>query len=168
MPIPRGARQVAGSPNRVELRDGRVVTRATARTLGAQEMGYKNERDRSKHGKGDDKYYNSWIKQDQGKRATQIAKDRARAEGIPFRTGDLKSQLIAARNSRPNRKTPAGPAWIAFMDAYDFVGSDRDISQSPLCAGGLPPGVPANRVGGRGGENRSRSARVHSASVRGR
>jgi hypothetical protein len=130
MPIPRGARQVPHSPNRVELRNGQTVTRATARTLGAQEMGYRNERDRSKHGKVDDKYYNAWIKTDQGKRATTIAKDRARAEGIPFRPGDLKSQLIAARNSRPNRKSAAGPAWVSFMTAYDFVGSDRDISQS--------------------------------------
>lgn len=131
MPIPRGARQVPGSPNRVLLADGNTVTRATARTLGAREMGYKNERERSKFGKGDDKYYNAWIKTDQGKRATDIAKTRAQAEGIPFRPGDLKSELIAARNSRPNRTSPAGPAWIDFMESYDFEGSDRDISQSP-------------------------------------
>lgn len=125
MPIPRGARQVPGNPNRVELSDGRVVTRSSARTLGAQEMGYKNERERGRLGKGDDKYFNSWVKTDQGRRAVETAKARARAEGVPYRTGDLKMQLIGARNSRPNRRNPAGPAWIAFMAEYDF--EDREI-----------------------------------------
>lgn len=131
MPIPQGARQVPGNPNRVELSDGRIVTRSTARTLGAQEMGYKNERDRSKYGKGDDKFFGAWVRTDQGKRALDTAKARARTAGTPFRVNDLKIQLIAARNSRPNRKTPAGRAWIQFMSDYDFEGSDRDISQSP-------------------------------------
>lgn len=126
MPIPRGARQVPGSPNRVELRNGSVVTRATARTLGAKEMGYKNERDRSKHGKGDDKYFANWVKTDQGKRAVEKAKARASAEGIKYRPGDLKTQLIAARNARPNRKTPAGSAWLSFMSEYDFQEHEVD------------------------------------------
>lgn len=130
MPIPRGARQIPGNPNRVELRDGSIVTRSTARTLGARDMGYRSERDRSKNSGRDDKYYNSWIKTNQGKRATQIAKDRALVEGIPFRPGDLKIQLIGARNSRPNRKSPAGPAWVQFMNDYDFAADERDLSQS--------------------------------------
>jgi hypothetical protein len=126
MPIPRGAKQVPGSPNRVQLVNGDIVTRSTARTLGAQDMGYKNERERGRLGKGDDKYFARWVNTDQGHRAVEKAKARAQAEGIPYRTGDLKMQLIAARNSRPNRKSGPGPAWVAFMSEYDFEGPEVD------------------------------------------
>jgi hypothetical protein len=125
MPIPRGARQVPGSPNRVELSDGRVVTRSTARTLGAQDMGYKNERERGRLGKGDDKYFARWVGTDQGKRAVEKAQARARADGIAYKPGDLKIQLIGARNSAPTSKKGPGPKWLAFMAEYDFA--EREI-----------------------------------------
>ena len=132
MPIPRGAKQVPGSPNRVRLRSGEVVTRATARSMGAREMGYRNERDRSRLGKGDDAYFRAWVRTDQGKRAMQVAQARAQVEGIPFRSGDLKSELIAARNARPHAHgkvpgtpgKPAGEAWLRFMETYDMDTDD--------------------------------------------
>jgi hypothetical protein len=132
MPIPRGARQVPGSPNRVELASGEVVTRATARTLGAREMGYRNERERSKFGKGDDAYFKSWVRTEQGQRAIARAKELARADGVPYRPGDLKSELIAARNARPHGSgrvpgtpgKPAGDAWLRFMERYDMDTDD--------------------------------------------
>lgn len=124
MPIPRGARQVSGQPNRVRLASGEVVTRATARTLGAREMGYKNERDRSKHGKGDDAYFSAWTRTEQGKHALEVARARARAEGIPFRPTDLKAELIAARNARPSSKRPAREPWLRFMELYDMDTED--------------------------------------------
>jgi hypothetical protein len=124
MPIPRGARQVPGQPNRVRLFTGEIVTRSTARTMGAREMGYRNERERSKYGKGDDAYFNAWIRTEQGQRALEVALARAEAQGYTFRPTDLKAQLIAARNSKPSRNRPPGDAWIFFMDEYEMDTDD--------------------------------------------
>lgn len=117
MPIPVGASQVPGNPNRVRLSNGDVVTRSTARTLGAREMGYRNERDRGIKGKGDDKFFRSFSNSPQGRHALAVAK----AQGM--KPDDLKIRLIAARNSRPHPRSgkSGGPAYISFMQDYDLM-----------------------------------------------
>lgn len=118
MPIPIGARQVPGSPNRVTLPSGDTVTRARALTLGAQQSGFRNHNDyrtyyRS-HGSGDEKFFRSWLRTEQGQESLSTAKDN----GLSQR--ELKQQLINARNSRPHGRRPAGQAYLDFMDDYDL------------------------------------------------
>ena len=118
MPIPIGARQAPGEPNRVILKDGETVTRAHALTLGAQEAGFKSHYAYrayfQEHGAGDKKYFNAWLNTEQGQRAKQMAKDR----GISTR--ELQQQLINARNSRPHAGRGGGEAYTEFMDEYDM------------------------------------------------
>jgi hypothetical protein len=128
MPIPPGARQVPGSPNRVQLADGSIVTRAKARTLGAQLEGFKNENQRRKNPdrrEGDEKYFKAWLKSTAGKRAQAQAKAQAKAEGRAFRRTELRTELIAARNDRPHPggASPAGgDLWRAFGQKYQIFG----------------------------------------------
>lgn len=128
MPIPPGARQVPGNPNRVQLADGSIVTRARARTLGAQLEGFKNENQRRKNPErrdADSKYFNAWAKSTAGKRAIDQAKAQAKAEGRPFRRTELRTELIAARNDRPHPggASPAGgDLWRAFGQKYQIFG----------------------------------------------
>jgi hypothetical protein len=134
MPIPKGAHLVPGSPNRVLLPDGETVTRATALTMGARDMGYRSHRQYRGHASGDSKYFNSWKHTQHGREV--IAKERAIAqrEGRRYSESELKQRLIAARNARPHgdryRRTgevgrPAGEAFRDFMDRYDV--DDEDI-----------------------------------------
>jgi hypothetical protein len=132
MPIPTGARQVPGSPNRVRLGNGEVVTRARALTMGAQDMGYRSNLQYRGRSRGDKKYYDSWVRTSQGQAALQRERQIARSEGRKFKETELKQRLIAARNQRPTSRgrlpgspsSPAGPAYQSFMDRYDM--EDRE------------------------------------------
>jgi hypothetical protein len=117
MPIPKGARYEG---SRVRLSDGSLVSERQARNAGARAMGYANENDRAKHGKGDDKFFNAWVKTEQGKHALMVAKNRAQAEGTRFKKGDVKMDLIAARNARPNDTRGGRSAWVDFFENYDM------------------------------------------------
>jgi hypothetical protein len=128
MPIPPGARQVPGNPNRVRLADGSIVTRARARTLGAQLEGFRNENQR-RHSPdrrdANDKYFKAWAKTPAGKRAITQAKAQAKAEGRAYRPGELKTELIAARNDRPHpggRNPSGGRLWQEFGQKYGLFG----------------------------------------------
>jgi hypothetical protein len=127
MPIPPGARQVPGSPNRVRLSDGVVVTRARARSMGAQLEGFRNENDRRHNPdrrEGDTKYFNAWAKTNTGKQAVAQAKAEAKAGGRAYRKDELKTELIAARNDRPHpgSNNPGGATWNAFAVKYGITG----------------------------------------------
>lgn len=118
MPIPIGARQVSGQPNRVQLPSGETITRARALSMGAREAGFRSHYDyrdyHRKHGEGDEKFFRSWLRSDQG----QQAREQARERGLSAR--ELKQQLINARNSRPHGDRSGGPAYHDFMDEYDM------------------------------------------------
>lgn len=122
MPIPPGARQVRGNPNRIQLANGDIVTRARARTLGAQLEGFKSESHRSKHRDTqtqNNKYFQGWTKSEQGKEAVKQARAQARSEGRPYRPTELKTEMIAARNDRKNL---SGERWRAFAQKYGITG----------------------------------------------
>lgn len=134
MPIPKGAHQVRGNPNRVRLASGETVTRATALSMGARDMGYRSHRQYRGHSKGDSKYFDRWKDTSHGREV--IAKERAlaQAEGRKYSESELKQRLIAARNARPHGDRyrrpgepgrPAGGAFQDFMDRYDV--DDEDI-----------------------------------------
>lgn len=135
MPIPTGARQVPGMPNRVALETGEVVTRYRARTLGAQQLGFSNARGYNvRESAGDKRYFSQWARSPNGREI--IAKERARAaaEHRPYSESDMKQRLIAARNARPHGDrfrqgrpgTPAGSAFTEFLERYD-IDDERDI-----------------------------------------
>lgn len=135
MPIPAGARQVPGMPNRVTLPSGETVTRARALTLGAKEMGYRsNLQYRREHASADNKYFKSWSDTPQGRDIIAKEKTRAHAAGQRYSESELRQRLIAARNARPHGARyrsgqpgrPAGPAFQDFMDRYD-IDDERDI-----------------------------------------
>lgn len=122
MPIPIGARQVPGSPNRVELPSGEIVTRATALSMGAREAGFRSHHEYRgyyrEHGIGDQRYFNAWLRTEQGQQAQEIARER----GLSKR--ELRQQLINARNARPHAggRNPerGGQAYYDFMEDYDL------------------------------------------------
>lgn len=128
MPIPPGARQVPGNPNRVRLADGTIVTRSRARTMGAQLEGFKNENQRrhdSFRRDADSKYFNAWVNTPAGKKAVAKAKALAKAEGRAYRKTELKTELIAARNARPHpggSEPGGGEAWRNFGQKYGIFG----------------------------------------------
>lgn len=126
MPIPSGARQVPGSPNRIQLSSGEIVTRARARTLGAQEVGYRSEYDyrRSGRASGDANWFKAFLNSPQG----QHAASQARSQGKSMT--DLRQEAIRARNDSPSKSgkgkamgtpgRPAGQSWYEFMEEYDL------------------------------------------------
>jgi hypothetical protein len=135
MPIPVGARQVPGMPNRVILPSGETVTRYRARRMGARELGYSSERAYTrKISSGDNTYFRKWADTPNGRDI--IAKEKAIAarENRPYSESDIKRRLIAARNARPHGDRyrqgqpgrPAGSAFQDFMDRYD-IDDERDI-----------------------------------------
>jgi hypothetical protein len=120
MPIPIGAKTVRGQPNRVQLDDGTIVTRARALSMGAQHMGYRSNYDYRKNASGDKKYFDAWMRSGQGRYALSQAKERG------LTRVQLQQQLIAARNARPHpgSGTPAGSAYIEFQEDYDLIDVD--------------------------------------------
>lgn len=127
MPIPIGAHQVPGSPNRVQLASGDVVTRATARTMGAQEIGYKNARAYTKaESAKDEKYYKAFVNSPQGVEALRKAKENN------VKPAEFKMMLLAARNGRPHPKTgkPGKRVYTQFMNTYINDGENYDIGDT--------------------------------------
>lgn len=118
MPIPLNASQVPGQPNRIQLADGSIVTRASALTLGAQEMGYRSHNDYRRNLFGNRNYINAWSRTTQGQHAIQLEKFLAKSEGRRFRMDTLGQRLIAARNQKPTKSRPAGPAFVEFLEVY--------------------------------------------------
>lgn len=127
MPIPTGASQVPGEPNRVRLSSGEVVTRARALNEGAQERGYRNHReytrDQKERGNPDRAYTDAWLRSRQGQEAIRKEKELARAEGRRYSRTRLEQRLIAARNARPHPASgkPAGGAFLAFIERYSLA-----------------------------------------------
>jgi hypothetical protein len=133
MPIPKGAHQAPGEPNRIILPSGDRVTRYRALNIGAREMGYASHHEYRKPQRGgshtarDQKYYDNWLGTDAG----QHARETARAMGVT--NTELKRDLIAARNSRPHGPRigntgkyagggkPGGAAYQDFMEEYDLM-----------------------------------------------
>lgn len=116
MPVPSGWHQVPGDKNHYfNSESGEIVTRWQARNLGAREMGYANESQRSK---GNDRYYHAFLNSDQGQRAIERAREMARESGKPFNESQFKRQVIEARNARPHKGKPAGKAFQSFVGLY--------------------------------------------------
>jgi hypothetical protein len=122
MPIPVGAHQVRGNPLRVQLSDGRQVSRASALTQGARDMGYKSHYEYRKNSEGDKKYFSAWAQTSQGRNA--IANGKARG----LSKSEVKLQLIAARNDRPHPGSGkgGGQAYQGFMVDYDMMDDGDD------------------------------------------
>lgn len=122
MPIPRGARQIQGSPNRVRLSNGETVTRATALTMGARQMGYPSHNAYRGHAAGNSKQFNSWLNTEQGQHALNAAK----ANGLT--KNDLKSEFIGARNGRPHPRSgkTGNDAYHQFVEDYDMGDYEAD------------------------------------------
>jgi hypothetical protein len=125
MPIPRGAHQVRGFPNRVRLSNGETVTRASALTMGAREMGYRSHNAYRGHATGDGKQFNSWLNTEQGQQALETAKENGLTKN------DLKSQFIGARNGRPHPGSgnPGNSSYHAFMEEYDMEDYTEDFTE---------------------------------------
>lgn len=136
MPMPTGAHQVPGNPNRVTLSNGDVVTRYRARRLGAQQLGFRNERAYTrKESAGDDKYYRRWSESPNGRAIIEKEKAFAAREGRKYSEAEMKQRLISARNARPHGdrfRRPgvpgkaAGSAFTGFLSRYD-IDDERDI-----------------------------------------
>lgn len=123
MPIPLDAKQVPLDKNRVQLSDGRVVTRHHALNLGAQYMGYKSHADYRKHSASDEKYLDRWLKSQQGKEVLAKEKELVKREGRRFNKAILKQRLIAARNMRthPRTGTGGGSHFLDFLKRYGLI-----------------------------------------------
>lgn len=121
MPIPRGAHQVHGEPNRVRLESGETVTRSHARSLGARELGFRSEYEYRKSGQAgkDDKYFRAMMRSEQGRQITEIAKEQGKS------ITEVRQQLLAARNARPRRGQPGGNAYYDFVEDYDLTDYDE-------------------------------------------
>ena len=129
MPIPYDAHYVAGNSNRVRLASGDIVTRAYARTLGAQAMGYRNEHDYRGHASGDKNYLNAFFRTEQGQRVLENNREMGRSRK------ELEQRMIAARNDRPhpNSGKGGGEADYSFMEDYDFEGYGIELDiDSPV------------------------------------
>lgn len=127
MPIPIGARQVPGNPNRVQLASGDIVTRAKARTLGAQELGFKSARGYTKEiSQKDANYYKAFLNTTQGRAAMQKAKQ----EGL--KPNEFKTLVIAARNGRAHPKSGkrATATNVRFMTHYINDSDNYDIGDT--------------------------------------
>jgi hypothetical protein len=126
MPIPPDARQVRGEPNRIQLSDGRIVTRAAALSEGARYMGYRSHFDYRKNVGRDTNYTRSFINSAQGREALAREKQIAASEGRRFNMSQFQSRIVAARNSahsaRGNRD-----AFLDFMDRYDLDDADEFV-----------------------------------------
>jgi len=128
MPIHPDYRQVSGNKNRYyNVHTGEQVTRYRARSLGAQRMGYRSQSELSREHRAhpryaefDGKYYDSFKQSNRGERAIANAKALARREGRPFNEARFKAEVIAARNARPRRGQPGGPAYTDFIERYDM------------------------------------------------
>lgn len=121
MPIPRGAHQVHGEPNRVRLASGEIVTRSHARSLGARELGFKSEYAYRNSGQAskDDKYVRAMLRSEQGRHVLDIAKQQGKS------VSEVRQQLLAARNAQPHHGRPGGEAYYAFMDEYELYDYDE-------------------------------------------
>ena len=134
MPIPYGSHQVPGEPNRIELADGTRTTRASALTMGAQELGFSSHRQyRNYLGSGgndrDTKYFNAWKRGNQGQRIVDIEKERAKQAGHKYSPSAMKQRLIAARNGRPHPKAdnPGNESFHSFLRDYEVSGQEDII-----------------------------------------
>jgi hypothetical protein len=125
MPIPWDAHYVPGNPNRVQLSGGNIVTRAYARTLGAQAMGYRNEHDYRGHATKDGNYLRAFFNTEQGQRVLETNRERGGTRK------ELEQRMISARNGRPrpSKGNPGNQAYHSFMEDYDFedYGIEFDI-----------------------------------------
>ena len=140
MPIPPGYRQVAGNKNRYyEISNpSHIVTRHEARNLGAQRLGFSNQRSYSQHLAGlssgertrDNNWYDKWKGSNLGQRATENARAKAQSEGRPFNEERFKAEAIAARNNRATSNHPAGAPFDDFYREYDLAPDDHDWHDS--------------------------------------
>lgn len=127
MPIPVGAHQVPGNPNRVRLASGEIVTRYRALNLGAQQRGYESHRsytnDQRERDNPNAKFVSGWLKSDQGKAALRRERALAKQEGRRFSRSEFGQRVIAARNERPTVANPqGGAAFQDFASRYDLSG----------------------------------------------
>jgi hypothetical protein len=106
-----GYRQAPGRPNRMISPSGETVTRASYRNAVAQAHGYRNDRERRGHATGDERYANAFLNTEQGNRLREQAQAMGKTEG------ELKQQIIAARNGRHHG---GNAAYHQFMSDYDY------------------------------------------------
>lgn len=116
MPIPHGAHYVPGQPNRVTLASGETVTRSRARSLGAQELGFRSEYNYRKSGQAgkDDKYVRAMLRGETGQHIAQKAREQGKSPA------EVRQELLAARNARPHGGRAGGQAYYDFMEEYDL------------------------------------------------
>jgi hypothetical protein len=140
MPIHPGYRQVAGNKNRYyEIGNpSHIITRHQARNLGAQRLGFQNQRAYGQHLGGqstgererNDAYYARKMNSNFGRQAMANARAKAQAEDRPFNEERFKAEVIAARDYRPKNGQPAGAPYNDFYEDYDLEPDDRDWHES--------------------------------------
>lgn len=117
MPLPPGAHYVNSQRKKdgVRLKDGSVVTRQQAENLGAQFMGFRNDRDyRNRHHEMD-RYVDRAMNSKHGKAMLAKYKRAAKARNQPFSVAEYRKAIIALRNSprdeggTPIDKSPSSP-----------------------------------------------------------
>jgi hypothetical protein len=97
------------------------MTPQERRNARAQSMGYRNDYEYRKFSAGDEKYFRSWLRSNQGTSIEKHAREIAKQRGETFRRSDFKVDLIAARNSRPSSVRPAGQAYTNFNSKYGLA-----------------------------------------------
>jgi hypothetical protein len=120
MPIPYGAHQVPGQPNRIRLADGSIVGRGKALNMGAKEQGYRGHKEyRAKRNPAADAaHYDAWKRGRQGREAIAKEKERAAQAGEKYNDAAMRQRFLAARNARPTKRRPAGQPFLDFVQDY--------------------------------------------------
>ena len=117
MPLPIGAHYVNSRRKKdgVRLADGRTVTRQEAENLGAQWMGYRNEKDYRSNRRDADRYVNRAMQSKQGILDLFRARKEAKRQGKRFSLNDYKKMIVGIRNTpkddrgAPVDKSPSSP-----------------------------------------------------------
>lgn len=105
MPLPPGAHYLNSRSKKdgVLLKSGETVTRQQGENLGAQFMGFKNERDYRNRRHELDTYVERAMESKHGKTMLEKYRRAAKARGEPFSVAEYKKVIIALRNSPRDR-----------------------------------------------------------------
>lgn len=111
-----------GNKNRYVNAAGDTISRYQARKMGKAFYGSTSSSSLQKD--VDNRWFNKWSKHNIGQEAMANAQEQAHAEGRPFNAARFKAESVAARNQRPRKGTPGGPAYQHYQDTYGLNQDD--------------------------------------------
>jgi hypothetical protein len=117
MPLPFDAHYVNSKrkADGIRLSDGNIVSRTAGENLGANQLGYRNEKDYRARKAEAELYVNSVLNGRQGQRDLDRARKAAKKSGKPFDLREYRKVVIALKNTPrsskgiPENRNPGSP-----------------------------------------------------------